>query len=50
MICSQSAQHVCPGHLLTAYAGSKGFVFSMARSLAHELAPDEIRVNTVSPG
>jgi sorbose reductase len=50
MICSQSAQHVCPGHLLTAYAGSKGFVFSMARSLAHELAPDGIRVNTVSPG
>ncbi|CAG7936179.1 unnamed protein product [Penicillium olsonii] len=50
MICSQSSQHVCPGHLLTAYAGSKGFVFSMARNLAHELAFDGIRVNTVSPG
>ncbi|PIG85692.1 hypothetical protein AARAC_007133 [Aspergillus arachidicola] len=50
MICSQASQHVCPGHLLTAYAGSKGFVFSLARSLAHELASDGIRVNTISPG
>ncbi|KAE8143813.1 NAD(P)-binding protein [Aspergillus pseudotamarii] len=50
MICSQSWQHVCPGHQLTAYAGSKGFVFSLARSLAHELASDGIRVNTISPG
>ncbi|ODM20063.1 hypothetical protein SI65_05049 [Aspergillus cristatus] len=50
MVCSQSSQHVCPGHLLTAYAGSKGFVWSLARSLAHELAPHGIRMNTISPG
>ncbi|KAJ6032876.1 hypothetical protein N7499_009144 [Penicillium canescens] len=50
MICSQSSHHVCPGHLLTGYAGTKGFVWSLARSLAHELASDSIRVNTVSPG
>lgn len=50
MICSQSSQHVCPGHLLTGYAGTKGFVWSFARNLAHELAPDGIRVNTISPG
>ncbi|KAL2855682.1 hypothetical protein BJX68DRAFT_264036 [Aspergillus pseudodeflectus] len=50
MICSQTAQHVSPGHQLTGYAGSKGFVLSFARNLAHELAPDGIRVNTISPG
>ncbi|KAL2847797.1 hypothetical protein BJY01DRAFT_234182 [Aspergillus pseudoustus] len=50
MICSQTARHVSPGHQLTAYAGSKGFVWSFARNLAHELAPDGIRVNTISPG
>ncbi|KAB8239024.1 hypothetical protein BDV23DRAFT_168628 [Aspergillus alliaceus] len=50
MICSQTAQHVSPGHQLTAYAGSKGFVWSFARNLAHELASDGIRVNTISPG
>ncbi|KAL3447663.1 hypothetical protein BJX65DRAFT_295529 [Aspergillus insuetus] len=50
MVCSQTAQHVSPGHQLTGYAGSKGFVLSFARNLAHELAPDGIRVNTISPG
>ena len=39
-----------PGHQLTAYAGSKGFVRSFARNLAHELASDGIRVKTISPG
>ena len=50
MICSQTSQHVSPGHRLSGYAGSKGFVWSFARSLAHELAADGIRVNTISPG
>ncbi|KAL4881841.1 hypothetical protein BJY04DRAFT_207321 [Aspergillus karnatakaensis] len=50
MICSQTAQHVSPGHQLTAYGGSKGFVWSFARNLAHEFASDGIRVNTISPG
>lgn len=39
------------GYLNTsAYTASKGGVESMARSLAVELAPQGIRVNTVSPG
>ncbi|KAL4906399.1 hypothetical protein BDW74DRAFT_176728 [Aspergillus multicolor] len=50
MICSQTAQHVSPGHQLTAYAGNEGFVWSLARNLAHELAAHGIRVNTISPG
>lgn len=32
------------------YSASKGFVSSFTRSLAKELAPDNIRVNAVSPG
>jgi NAD(P)-dependent dehydrogenase (short-subunit alcohol dehydrogenase family) len=35
---------------ITAYAGAKGAVISMSRSLAQELGPDGIRVNCVSPG
>lgn len=50
MICSQTTQHVAPGHCLSGYGGTKGFVWSFARNLAHELAVDGIRVNTISPG
>lgn len=32
------------------YAGSKGFVSTMTRGLAKELAKDKIRVNAVAPG
>lgn len=32
------------------YASSKGFLTTMTRSLARELAPDRIRVNAVAPG
>jgi NAD(P)-dependent dehydrogenase (short-subunit alcohol dehydrogenase family) len=35
---------------ITAYAAAKGAVVSMGRSLAQELGPSGIRVNTVSPG
>ncbi|NJN83562.1 MAG: SDR family oxidoreductase [Caldilineaceae bacterium] len=35
---------------MTAYAGAKGAVVAMSRSLAQELGPLGIRVNTVSPG
>lgn len=35
---------------LSAYAASKGALISAARVMAMELAPREIRVNTVSPG
>ncbi|KAK9427037.1 putative short-chain dehydrogenase [Lipomyces doorenjongii] len=50
MIASQAARHVCPGHLLAAYASSKGGVLAFARNLAVELAGNGIRVNTISPG
>jgi meso-butanediol dehydrogenase/(S,S)-butanediol dehydrogenase/diacetyl reductase len=33
-----------------AYAASKGGVVSLSRHLAHELASDNIRVNSISPG
>lgn len=35
---------------LSAYAASKGGLIAAAKSLARELAPEAIRVNTVSPG
>ncbi len=35
---------------ITAYAAAKGGVVSMSRSLAQELGPFGIRVNTISPG
>jgi 3-oxoacyl-[acyl-carrier protein] reductase len=41
-------QGASPGGSL--YAGAKGFVSSFSKSLAKELAPDNIRVNCVSPG
>jgi NAD(P)-dependent dehydrogenase (short-subunit alcohol dehydrogenase family) len=33
-----------------AYAAAKGALFSLARTLANELGPDGIRVNSVAPG
>jgi NAD(P)-dependent dehydrogenase (short-subunit alcohol dehydrogenase family) len=35
---------------ITAYAAAKGGVLAMGRSLAQELGPQGIRVNTISPG
>ena len=35
---------------MTAYAAAKGAVLAMGRSLAQELGPFGIRVNTISPG
>lgn len=35
---------------ITAYAAAKGGVVAMGRSLAQELGPSGIRVNTISPG
>jgi NAD(P)-dependent dehydrogenase (short-subunit alcohol dehydrogenase family) len=34
----------------TAYSSSKGAVIAFSTALAHELAPDNIRVNTICPG
>ena len=50
MVASASASGSCPGHMLTAYGGSKGFVKSFAMQLAHEIATTGIRVNSISPG
>lgn len=50
MIASASASNICPGHYLTAYGGTKGFVKSFARQLGHEVAASGIRINSVSPG
>jgi sorbose reductase len=50
MIASAAASHTCPGHMLTAYGGSKGFVKSFSMQLGHELATTGIRVNSISPG
>lgn len=50
MVASRSASGQCPGHLLSAYGGSKGFVKSFSLQLAHETAPMGIRVNSMSPG
>ena len=35
---------------LSAYVTAKGAIVAMTRSLARELGPDHIRVNTLSPG
>ncbi len=32
------------------YSGAKGFISTFTRSLARELAPDNVRVNAISPG
>lgn len=47
-IASVHAQLTIPD--ITAYAAAKGGVVAMGRSLAQELGPRGIRVNTISPG
>jgi glucose 1-dehydrogenase len=50
IICMSSVHEVIPwaGHVN--YAASKGGVMLMMKSLAQEVAPDRIRVNSIAPG
>ncbi len=50
IICMSSVHEVIPwaGHVN--YAASKGAVMLMMKSIAQEVAPDKIRVNSIAPG
>lgn len=50
LIASQSAHIALPGYRMAAYNASKGGVLMLFKALAVELAPHNIRVNTISPG
>ncbi|KAK1635519.1 hypothetical protein BDP81DRAFT_395110 [Colletotrichum phormii] len=50
LLASQSAHIALPGYRMAAYNASKGAVFMLSKALAVELAPQNIRVNTISPG
>lgn len=50
LIASQSAHIALPGYRMAAYNASKGGVLMLCKALAVELAPRNIRVNTISPG
>lgn len=45
-----SIMSVSAGPGISAYAASKGAVLQMTKALAHDLAPDGIRVNAIAPG
>lgn len=50
LIASQSSHIALPGYRMAAYNASKGAVLMLSKALAVELAPHQIRVNTISPG
>ena len=50
LVASQSGHITLPGYRMAAYNASKGGVMMLAKALAIELAPHNIRVNTISPG
>ncbi|MPZ14996.1 MAG: SDR family oxidoreductase [Chloroflexi bacterium] len=50
MINTSSNYGITGGATRTAYAASKAGVIGFSKSLAHELAPHGIRVNTIAPG
>ncbi|KAL9114836.1 MAG: hypothetical protein Q9227_001079 [Pyrenula ochraceoflavens] len=50
LIGSVKAHCAAPGHHLSGYTASKGAIRALCMDLAVELAPHNIRVNTISPG
>lgn len=50
IICVSSVHEVIPWAGHANYAASKGGVMLMMKSLAQEVAPDRIRVNSIAPG
>lgn len=50
LLASQSAHIGLPGYRMAAYNASKGGILMLSKALAVELAPKNIRVNTISPG
>ncbi|KAG6363920.1 hypothetical protein INS49_009023 [Diaporthe citri] len=50
LIASQSSHIALPGYRMAAYNASKGGILMLSKALAVELAPHNIRVNTISPG
>lgn len=50
LLASQCSHIGLPGYRMAAYNASKGGVFMLAKALAVELAPHNIRINTISPG
>lgn len=50
LLASQTSHIAIPGHRMAAYNYSKGGVLMLTKALAAELAPHNIRVNSISPG
>jgi len=50
LLASQTAHIAIPGHRMAAYNMSKGGVLMLMKALGVELAPHNIRVNSISPG
>ncbi|KEF63567.1 uncharacterized protein A1O9_01545 [Exophiala aquamarina CBS 119918] len=50
LLASQTAHIAIPGHRMAAYNMSKGGVLMLTKALGVELAPHNIRVNSISPG
>ena len=50
LLASQTSHIAIPGHRMAAYNYSKGGVLMLMKALAVELAPHQIRVNSISPG
>ncbi|CAN8106320.1 unnamed protein product [Discula destructiva] len=50
LIASQSSHIALPGYRMAAYNASKGGILMLSKALAVELAPHQIRCNTISPG